>query len=121
METTIFTIDGKDYCDYDTCVALKELGYPIKIYKIKGEEKEFPILLYEAQKWLRKKKGIYVMIETPWKTDDGLGWSYICCNKPLTEEDQDVCFASGGFYDSFEEALLMGINSSIYYLKSELK
>ena len=115
----------KDYCDYETCVALRELGYPTKMTFI-GEQAtiEIPInsgliSLYEVQKWLREKKGIYVMIETPWKTDDGLGWSYICCNKPLTEEDQEVCFASGGFFDSYEEALLEGVREAIKLLKEE--
>ena len=114
----------KDYCDYDTCVALKELGYPTKMTFVNEFGSiEIPInsgliQLYEAQKWLREK-GIYIMIEAPWKTDDGLGWSYLCCNKPLTEEDQEVCFASGGFFDSYEEALLEGVKSSIKILKEE--
>ena len=77
--------------------------------------------LYEAQKWLREEKGIYVMIEAPWETDDGLGWSHICCNKPLTIEDQEVCFATGGFFDSYEEALLEGIKQSINILKEGLE
>ena len=103
----------KDYCDYDTFVALEELGYP----EVMAFNK--PFLLYEAQKWLREEKGIFVMIEAPWGTDDGLGWSYICCNKPLTEEDQEVCFASGGFFDSYEEALSEGIKETVRLLKEE--
>ena len=109
----------RDFCDYETCVAFEELGFPIRRIKVKGEEKNVPISLYEAQKWLREEKGIYVMIEAPWKTDDGLGWSHICCNKPLTIEDQEVCFATGGFFDSYEEALLKGIKQAIYILKEE--
>ena len=131
----------KDYCDYDTCVALKELGYK-GISRFFYATKESPlrrysydqilttriadavghtlaISLYYAQKWLREEKGIYVMIEAPWKTDDGLGWSHICCNKPLTIEDQEVCFATGGFFDSYEEALLEGIKEAVKILMEE--
>ena len=127
-------LSNKDYCDYDTCVALMELGYYyISHYNWRSKDDYLPataywsedmipmIHLYDAQKWLRDEKRIYVMLETPWKTDDGLGWSYICCNKPLTEEDQEVCFASGGFFDSYEEALLEGIKEAIKLLKEERK
>lgn len=117
----------KDYCDYDTCVALYELGLSFEDASLTFERnlltnryEEIPRpSLYEAQKWLREEKGIYVMIEAPWKTDDGLGWSHICCNKPLTEEDQEVCFATGGFFDSYEEALLEGIKATVKILKEE--
>ena len=112
-------LNNKDYCDYETCVALEELGFPIRRIKVKGEEKNVPILLYEAQKWLREEKGIFVYIDVPWKTDDGLGWSYFCCNKPMTEEDKEVCFASGGFYDSYEEALSKGIKEAVKILKEK--
>ena len=131
----------KDYCDYETCVALKELGYK-GISRFFYATKESPlrryshdqilttriadavghtlaISLYSAQKWLRGEKGIFVYIDVPWKTDDGLGWSYFCCNKPMTEEDKEVCFASGGFYDSYEEALLEGIKISVKILKEK--
>lgn len=103
----------KDYCDYDTYVALEELGYP----EVMAFNK--PFLLYEAQKWLREEKGIFVYIDVPWKTDGGLGWSHFCCNKPMTEEDKEVCFASGGFYDSYEEALSEGIKQSVKILKEK--
>ena len=102
----------KDYCDYETSIALEELGYPLPSFLPKA-------LLYEAQKWLREEKGIFVYIDVPWKTDDGLGWSYFCCNKPMTEEDKEVCFASGGFYDSYEEALIEGIKASVKILKEK--
>lgn len=142
----------KDYCDYDICVALKELGYNqytslrsyagkggVRLWGFDGEPdyKEGELIalsdmydiprdgnevaapsLYEAQKWLREK-GIFVYIDVPWKTDDGLGWSYFCCNKPMTEEDKEVCFASGGFYDSYEEALIEGIKASVKILKEK--
>ena len=134
----------KDYCDYDTCVALKELGYDgycAAYYHLFDDEDDarnsfeyaygFDFqnsnniyrvgapLLYQAQKWLREEKGIFVYIDVPWKTDGGLGWSHFCSNKPMTEEDKEVCFASGGFYDSYEEALSKGIKQSVKILKEE--
>mgnify|MGYP006969181094 CR=1 FL=1 len=74
----------KDYCDYETCVALKELGYK-GISRFFYATKESPlrrysydqilttriadavghtlaISLYVAQKWLRKEKEIYVTV-----------------------------------------------------------
>ena len=121
-------LTNKDYCDYDTCVALENLGYIGRRRTLStGKNKRgeicgkihYEILLYEAQKWLREEKGIFVYIDVPWKTDDGLGWSYFCCNKRMTEEDKEVCFASGGFYDSYEEALLEGIKSAVKILKEK--
>lgn len=75
----------KDYCDYETCVALKELGYVgicDAYYELTGSEDynrdSFEILytrdfihpddvdrvaaplLYQAQKWLREEKGMLV-------------------------------------------------------------
>ena len=102
----------KDYCDYKLVLELKELGYDYI-------RREGLIHLYDAQKWLREVKGIFVYIDVPWKTDDGLGWSYFCCNKPMTEEDKEVCFASGGFYDSYEEALSEGIKKAVKILKEK--
>ena len=102
----------KDYCDYKLVLELKELGYDYI-------RREGLIHLYDAQKWLREEKGIFVFVDAPWKTNDGLGWSYFCCNRPMTEENKDVCFASGGFYDSYEEALLEGVKASVEILKEE--
>ena len=125
-------LTNKDYCDYDTCVALKELGFKQLVDWYFNEGKNIVplharyrntfvprIILYEAQKFLREKKGIFVYIDVPWKTNDGLGWSYFCCNKPMTEEDKEVCFASGGFYDSYEEALSEGVKCAVKLLKEK--
>ena len=131
----------KDYCDYETCVALKEMGYKgmsryyythrdhklhydtyNKFYTVRTADAMGYVLaihLYEAQKFLREEKGIFVYIDVPWKTDGGLGWSHFCCNKPMAEEDKEVCFASGGFYDSYEEALSEGIKQSVKILKEK--
>ena len=77
----------KDYCDYDTCVALKELGYVgicDAYYELTGNEDynrdSFELLytrdfihpddidrvaaplLYQAQKWLREEKNIDISV-----------------------------------------------------------
>lgn len=94
---------------------LIEAGF--KRYPKDDSEEERTCYLALAQKWLREEKGIFVYIDVPWKTDDGLGWSYFCCNKPMTEEDKEVCFASGEDFSSFEEALSEGINEAVKILK----
>lgn len=75
----------KDYCDYETCVALKELGYVgssryyytqqdrkfhydayNKFYTVRTADAMGYVLaihLYEAQKWLREEKDIDVLIK----------------------------------------------------------
>lgn len=52
-----------DYCDYETCVILKELGYnyPLELITDYFGVLDIPfhdqkIHLYDAQKWLRKEK-----------------------------------------------------------------
>ena len=74
----------KDYCDYETCRALEELGFnstnneyfqskivskeiPLKFFDttLQGTSLEYaPIItLYEAQKWLREEKRICVEVD----------------------------------------------------------
>jgi hypothetical protein len=77
-------LDNKDYCDYETCVALKELGYVgssryyytqrdhkfhydayNKFYTVRTADAMGYVLaihLYEAQKWLREEKEVEVAI-----------------------------------------------------------
>ena len=59
----------KDYCDYDTCVALQELGYEegTDLRYRYGRLGDFlsgvkAPTLYEAQTWLRKNKQIHISI-----------------------------------------------------------
>jgi hypothetical protein len=81
-------LTGKDYCDYETCVALKELGYDgycAAYYHLFDDEDDarnsfeyaygFDFqnsnniyragapLLYQAQKWLRDENGLFVNVE----------------------------------------------------------
>ena len=105
----------KNYCDYDTCVALKELGYPTKMTFI-GEQAtiEIPInsgliQLYEAQKWLREEHNLHLEITyspSCWtgKIYDLKDWDYI---KGFT------------FFESFEETLHVLIKEAVKILKEK--
>ena len=103
----------KDYCDYDTCVALKELGFPFEWFEDETwHENNTNILLYEAQKWLREKKNILIEIPTSFM-DDGV-WKFNF--RIQTPEFYDRAI---GDWDSYEEALLEGIKEAIKILKEE--
>ena len=96
----------KDYCDYDTYVALEELGYP----EVMAFNK--PFLLYEAQKWLREKKNILIEIPTSFM-DDGV-WKFSFRIQTSKFYDRAI-----GEWDSYEEALSEGIKEAIKILKEE--
>lgn len=115
----------KDYCDYKTCVALKELGFNSLVDWYFKEDKSIAsslaryrntyipkISLYEAQKWLREEKGMNVNIRAFIEN----GWYYtiqdckgnpICSQLTLTEE----------LYSIYKEALLEGLRQAIKILK----
>ena len=121
----------KDYCDYDTCVALKELGYigqgrhyydrdkdPNKLRHFgvqvlttrSAEALNFVLAvhLYEAQKWLREEKKIHITIfvfKDIYYWEISMVGSYASCKESLTD------------YSSYEEALLEGIKEAIKLLK----
>ena len=138
----------KDYCDYETCVALKELGFDqyatLRTYAGKGgvwlgelpnpepDYKEGDLIalrhaygiprdgieiaapsLYEAQKWLREEKNIYVHICRPHMTNGSYVWSneVVFCGCGVS---------SRGFFLSYEEALSEGIKEAVKILKEEL-
>ncbi len=111
----------KDLCDYETCVALWELGCVTHPYDNTEIDKVLQIVhLYYAQKWLREEKNIYVTVGCPQIMNEGLGWSYEVCDKPWNGYSDDDCLkASGGAYDSYEEALLEGIKQSVKILKEK--
>ena len=138
----------KDYCDYDTCVVLKELGfkgYSKYFYTDKEPQKlqqngqlyftirtatacnyVLAIHLYEAQKWLRKEKDIHIEIYAC-----AGGYIYELCKayKPnsfsggttiYTPNDVDnPKLNDAGRYDDFETCLLEGIKEAIKLLKEE--
>ena len=123
----------KDYCDYDTCVALKELGYVgicDAYYELTGTKEynrdSFEILytrefihpddidrvaaplLYQAQKWLREEKKIHIAIDLlkpKW-------YPTIISYNRLKSVELSSC-------ESYEEALLEGIKEAIKILKEE--
>jgi hypothetical protein len=120
-------LENKDYCDYETCVALKELGYsesfPLsKDYEVLG--KDYDILLYEAQKWLREEKKIHIEVYAcaggyMWElckayetnTFSGGTTIYVC------DDVANPKLNDAGRYDSYEEALSEGIKESVKILK----
>ena len=137
----------KDYCDYDTCVALKELGYTEKtlayytserffhwrrayIYdvsipdlaKSSNEERYKHVLdavsLWDAQKWLREEKNIVVRIIPLYEEGKAIKeMSYT--NEIIHWDDGYVAEECIEEYNSYEEALSEGIKEAIKLLKEE--
>ena len=128
-------LSAKDYCDYDTCVALKELGYIGQgrhFYDLDNDPKELrhfgiqvlttrsaealnfvlAVHLYDAQKWLREKKNIQIEISISFM-DNGV-WEFSF--RIQTPEFYDRAI---GEWDSYEEALLEGVRAAIKLLKEE--
>lgn len=129
----------KDYCDYETCVALKELGFPqdyifaryAKVNKLvdytfhkKGDliisEDRFAFtlesesivapLLYEAQKWLREEKQIEIVVHS----FDYVGEPYFA-DIYMYREVRCAC----NYADSYEEALSEGVKCAVKILKEK--
>ena len=135
----------KDYCDYETCVALKKLDYNEKtlayytsegffhwirayIYDVaipdlanSSNKKPYKHIidamsLYEAQKWLREEKGIIVRVIPIYEERKLIkGISYT----------HEVIYWTDGYvtdecieeYPSYEEALSEGIKEAVKILK----
>ena len=133
----------KDYCDYDTCVALKKLGFPqdyisaryAKVNKLVdytfhkkgdliisedrfvftlGSESIVAPLLYEAQKWLREEKKIEV---NAFYENPVAVWRFYILE--IDSPDLSGIHAYNDAYMSYEEALLEGIKGAIKILKEE--
>lgn len=126
----------KDFCDYDTCVALKELGYVgssryyytqrdrkfhydayNKFYTVRTADAMGYVLaihLYEAQKWLRENKRIIVEV---FVDDDS--------NTPITyniyKYEVCVCHHHGKYWSvkEWSEALSEGIKETVKILKGK--
>ena len=101
-------LENKDFCDYDTCVALEEFGFPIKRIKVKGEEKNVPILLYEAEKWLREKE---IMVYPQYLTNCQ---TWMC----MVYEEKKMLMRSIG-RGSYNEVLNEGIKEAVKILKEK--
>ena len=117
----------KDYCNYETCVALKELRFNILVDWYFNEDKiivsplarcrstSIPrISLYEAQKWLREVKKVIIVI-VPYTYNiitETSTWTYeIWLEDNLEREVHD--------FKTYEEALSEGVRASIKMLKEK--
>lgn len=128
----------KDYCDYETCVALKELGYK-GISRFFYATKESPlrrysydqilttriadavghtlaISLYSAQKFLREEKKIGVFV-SGFKNGYTFWVNNLLNGDTLYQGFFDN--QTGEKYKSYEEALLEGIKEAVKLLKEE--
>ena len=132
-------LTNKDYCDYDTCVVLREVGCRIETewyihqpsyergcYLCFGILRETSVLdecdyiprlsLYEAQKWLREEKGIHIAPRI-----------YLYHDINLDEQTSWECtiyvewsaIYTIGKSLTYEDALLLGIKEAIKLLKNK--
>ena len=125
----------KDYCDYDTCVALEEVGMLLKTQIVRSYAKEGiqtskiypnPPSLYEAQKWLREEKDIHIEVyacaggyiyelRKAYKPNSFSGGTTI-----YTPNDVDnPKLNDAGRYDDFEICLLEGIKEAVKILNNK--
>ena len=120
----------KDYCDYETCVALKESGFNeycsgymdslcktfIETRYLKRwnstKRSDFEVFscpsLYEAQKWLREERHIEVVVLSIRMT--GAPYYFqVYTEDYVTTDDNN--------YNSYEEALSEGVKEAVKILK----
>ena len=145
-------LTNKDYCDYDTCVALKKLGFPQDYifaryaevdkwveytshkkgdliisedrfaFTLEDESIVAP-LLYEAQKWLRKKRGMHVVPELGliYRDKNGLTQNYRVLVKDMDSDIIITLYNDRDDFESYEEALSKGIRKAAELLKNKDK
>jgi len=106
----------KDYCDYETCVVLSELGCPVPKYaiiNIHTKEKEWKmwLSLYDALKWLREEKKIEVLV---------LSKGMVGAPYDVQVYTEDYVIQEGIEYSTYEDGLLEGIKEAVKILKEEL-
>ena len=104
-----------DYCNYETCFALEELGFPLHPYGNTEIDTSLRLtLLYEAQKWLREERKVVVVV-IPSSYDcfaETNRWAYEIWRGDNLEREVTE-------YNSYEEALLEGIKEAIKLLMGE--
>lgn len=124
----------KDYCDYETCVSLREIGCRIETewyihqpsyergscYLCFGIPRETSVLdecdyiprlsLYEAQKWLREEKHIEVLM---------LSKGMVGAPYDVQVYTEDYSISDDKEYSSYEEALSEGLRAAVKILKEE--
>lgn len=103
----------KDYCDYDTCVALNELGCPVPKYStinIHTKERGWKmwLSLYDAQRFLREEKKLHITIFSQSQES----WQYRI-TKPHQKLEDGLY---GEDFSSYEEALNYAIKDCIKYV-----
>lgn len=96
----------KDYCDYDTCVALIDLGYP----KHEILSYDFNLLLYQAQKFLREEKHIEVLV---------LSKGMVGAPYDVQVYTEDYSISDDKEYFTYEDALSEGLRNAVKTLKEK--
>ena len=115
----------KDYCDYDTCVALMELGLPFDWHEDETwHDNNSNILLYEAQKWLREEKRICVEVDCcaggyVWELCKAYHKDWFSGGTTIYDNAIDAMLNDCGRYDSYEEALSEGVRRAVKILKEK--
>ena len=115
-----------DYCDYETCVALKELGFNALVDWYFNEDKRIVsslatyrntyiprISLYEAQKWFREEKNMEVNASI----DKEEGWFAFIQRLDYPDLCGTDIFIRA--YNTYEEALSEDIKEAVTILKEE--
>lgn len=124
----------KEYCNYETCIALKELGItycglhyyennspnilrdsrPSQCLTVRTAwalDRALAIPLHSAQKFLREEKRIEVVV---------LSENYVGSPYNVTIYDEDGEIGSGiTLYNTYEDALAGGISLAVEFLKME--
>ena len=107
----------KDYCDYETCVALMELGFPFDWHEDETwHDNNSNILLYEAQKWLREEKQIIVEVFVDDDSDTPITYN-------IYKDGECVCHHHGKYWSvkEWSVALSEGIKEAVKILKNNGK
>ena len=112
----------KDYCDYETCVALGKLGFNDSTdlrYNHSQTLGDFlggvkAPTLYEAQKFLREEKNIIVEVFVDDDSDTPITYN-------IHKDGECVCHHHGKYWSlkEWSEALSEGVKCAVKILKEE--
>lgn len=109
-------LEDQDYCNMDMCMELDALGCPIpkhdtiNLYTKERNTVYGKFSLYEAQKWMRKKKGLHITIFS----SSQQSWMFRI-TKPHQKLEDGVY---GEDFYTYEDSLSAGINECIKLLKN---
>lgn len=104
----------KEYCDYETCVALAKLGFPRWELPYDILSQKYCLRLYDAQKWLREEKGIHITINyIRLEEEDIFMYTLRYIGQTLREGS---ALYNNEQYSSYEEALINAIKECIKYV-----